>query len=49
MKDLVVHWIVSALLLTLVDRFVAGITIDDFGHALLAACSRCSTSSRTGC
>jgi putative membrane protein len=37
MKELIVHWIVSALLLVLVDHFVAGITIDGFGHALLAA------------
>jgi putative membrane protein len=37
MKDLIVYWIVSALLLVLVDHFVAGIAIDGFGHALLAA------------
>ena len=37
MKDLIVHLTVSALLLLLVGHFVAGITIDDFGHALLAA------------
>jgi putative membrane protein len=37
MKDLVVHWIVSALLLVLVDHFVAGIAIQSFGVAMLAA------------
>ncbi len=37
MKNLIVHWIVSALLLLLVDHFVAGISIVDFGHGLLAA------------
>ena len=37
MRDLIVHWVVSALLLMLVDQFVAGITIDSFGVALLAA------------
>lgn len=37
MKDLIVHWVVSALLLVLVDYFIAGITIANFGYALLAA------------
>ena len=37
MKDLIVHWIVSALLLVLVDYFIAGIAIANFGYALLAA------------
>jgi putative membrane protein len=37
MKDLIVHWIVSALLLVLVDYLVAGIAIANFGYALLAA------------
>jgi len=37
MKDLIVHWVVSALLLVLVDYFIAGIAIANFGYALLAA------------
>jgi putative membrane protein len=37
MKDLLVHLIVSALLLALVDYFIDGITIDGFLYALLAA------------
>jgi putative membrane protein len=37
MKDLLVHLIVSALLLALVDYFIDGITIAGFGHALIAA------------
>jgi len=37
MRDLLVHLIVSALLLALVDYFVDGITIAGFGHALIAA------------
>jgi putative membrane protein len=37
MRDLIVHWVVSALLLMLVDQFVAGVAIDSFGVALLAA------------
>jgi putative membrane protein len=37
MKDLIVHLIVSALLLALVDYFIDGITIDGFGYALIAA------------
>ncbi len=37
MKDLLVHLIVSALLLALVDYFIDGITIAGFGYALVAA------------
>ena len=37
MKDFVVHIIVSALLLALVDYFVDGIVIAGFGYALIAA------------
>jgi putative membrane protein len=37
MRDLLVHLIVSALLLALVDYFIDGITIDGFLYALLAA------------
>jgi putative membrane protein len=37
MKDLIIHWVVSALLLVLVDYLIAGIAIANFGYALLAA------------
>ena len=37
MKDLLVHLVVSALLLALVDYFIDGITIAGFGNALIAA------------
>jgi putative membrane protein len=37
MKDLLVHLIVSALLLALVDYFIDGITIAGFLYALIAA------------
>lgn len=37
MRDFIVHWVVSALLLVLVDYFVDGIAIASFGYALLAA------------
>jgi putative membrane protein len=37
MRDFIVHWVVSALLLVLVDYFIAGIAIANFGYALLAA------------
>jgi putative membrane protein len=37
MKDLLVHLIISALLLALVDYFIDGITIAGFGYALVAA------------
>lgn len=37
MRDFVVHVIVSALLLALVDYFVDGIVIAGFGYALVAA------------
>jgi putative membrane protein len=37
MKSLLVHLLVSALLLALVDYFIDGITIAGFGYALLAA------------
>lgn len=37
MKDFIVHWVVSALLLVLVDYFVGGIAIANFGYALVAA------------
>jgi putative membrane protein len=37
MTKLLVHLLVSALLLWLVSHIVAGIRIDDFGYALLAA------------
>jgi putative membrane protein len=36
-KDLLVHLVVSALLLALVDYFIDGITIAGFGYALIAA------------
>lgn len=37
MRDFVVHLIVSALLLVLVDYFIDGIAIANFAYALLAA------------
>ena len=37
MKDFVVHVVISALLLLLVDYFLAGFAIAGFGYALLAA------------
>jgi putative membrane protein len=37
MRDLLVHLIISALLLALVDYFIDGITIAGFGYALIAA------------
>jgi len=37
MKGLLVHLIISALLLALVDYFIDGITIAGFGYALIAA------------
>lgn len=37
MKDLIIHVVISALLLALVDHFVDGVTIAGFGYALLAA------------
>ena len=37
MRNLLVHLIVTALLLALVDYFIDGIAIEGFGHALLAA------------
>ena len=37
MKDLIVHWVVSALLLVLVEHFITGVVIANFGYALLAA------------
>jgi putative membrane protein len=37
MKELIVHLVVSALLLALVDYFIDGIAIAGFGYALLAA------------
>jgi putative membrane protein len=37
MRDFIVHWVVSALLLALVDYFIDGIAIASFGYALLAA------------
>ncbi len=37
MKNFVVHVVISALLLLLVDYFLDGITIVSFGYALLAA------------
>ena len=37
MKNLLAHLVVSALLLVLVDHFLAGMAIANFGYALLAA------------
>jgi putative membrane protein len=37
LRNLLVHLIVTALLLALVDYFIDGIAIEGFGHALIAA------------